>query len=536
MPKFMKDRAIALLDGGIESYLLGLYGLNLPSLRVRKKVETKNAPVMGMFGASVELLVKACLVQAYGIGAMYKSGEVEKGVFKFGSDCINEFKIAIRDNEQAVAFIWKNTEDNQEDKELIIHYLNKFKLLQELRANGLHAGEGCSRDVAVATANDVYDFIILLSKGKKLKAYLKGIPAPETTIRDREAIIEDLSRRISSNEPVESKVNTLRGMYIVLPYVPELKPDWIDRFDKISVAPPQQDDLNYLMQTLQEAHSIYLLKNRGGKDGIPVHIAPDNPDALPIAIQNIKRVLSSIPDQFNNDVLTANTRLDQNRLDLPIDDFLIDLFGLGIDNTKILQKGAKFTAQQVWPFVVSAYSTQGTPRPCWQFIERCDEIQQLISYIERAKKIGNGYFKRRAGTVIKCLRAFSTGAAVTLKSEKDSIFNEISDFVNAEVKPNPITPQFIRANNFSDDTAKILSDYVSDKIGAGDVIEKILGLESFDPSDRTVVVSLIKHCVRIDQRNGLVAVLRSDHMKSYYSVTRKQMFFIDICNSGLSIR
>ena len=45
MPKFMKDRAIALLDGGIESYLLGLYGLNLPSLRVRKKVETKNGIV-----------------------------------------------------------------------------------------------------------------------------------------------------------------------------------------------------------------------------------------------------------------------------------------------------------------------------------------------------------------------------------------------------------------------------------------------------------------------------------------------------------
>ena len=93
-----------------------------------------------------------------------------------------------------------------------------------------------------------------------------------------------------------------------------------------SITPPQQDDVNYLMQTLQEAHSIYLLKNRGGKDGIPVHIEPDNPDALPIAIQNIKRTLSTIPDQFNNDVLTANTWLDKNRLHLPIDDFLIDLF------------------------------------------------------------------------------------------------------------------------------------------------------------------------------------------------------------------
>lgn len=216
MPKFMKDKAIALLDGGIESYLLGLYGLNLPSLRIRKKAETKNAPVMGMFGASVELLVKACLVQAYGIGSMYKSGDVDSGVFKFGTDCINEFKSAVRNDDPAVLFIWKNADESKDDKEILINYLNKFKLLQELRANGLHAGEGCSRDVAVATANDVYDFIVLLSKGKKLKAYLKGIPAPESTIRDREAIIEDLSRRITSKESIESKVNTLRGMYIVL--------------------------------------------------------------------------------------------------------------------------------------------------------------------------------------------------------------------------------------------------------------------------------------------------------------------------------
>ncbi len=120
MPKFMKDRAIALLDGGIETYILGLYGLNLTSLRIRKKVDTKNAPVMGMFGASVELLVKACLVQAYWIAAMYKSGDVESGIFKFEYECINEFKNSIRDNDPAVAFIWNNREELGNDKNILI--------------------------------------------------------------------------------------------------------------------------------------------------------------------------------------------------------------------------------------------------------------------------------------------------------------------------------------------------------------------------------------------------------------------------------
>lgn len=534
MPKFMKDRAIALIDGGIESYLLGLFGLNLPAQRVRKKAETKNAPVMGMFGAAVELFVKACLVQAFGINAMYRPGNASDKPYKSGTDCIEELKSAIRKDDPAISFIWKNEEEKQEDKNVLINYLNKFKLLQRLRANGLHAGEGCSKDVAVVTANEVYGFISLLSKGKKLKAYLKLIPAPETTIRDREAIIEDLSRRISSKNSLEEKVSTLRGMYIVLPYVPEIKPDWIDCFDKISVTPPQQEDVNYLMKTLQEAHSIYLLKNRG-KDGIPVRIEPKNPDALPIAIQNIKRTLATITEQFNIDVLTANTRFAQNCLDIPIEDFLVELFDLGIETTKILQRGEKFTAQQAWPFVVSAYSTQGAPRPCWQFITNCDEHNQLISFMEKAKEIGNGYYKRRADTLIKCVRAYYSSEKVIFYEEKEPVFNQIDGFLKNELNPNPISPQFIKNNSFSEDTAGILSDYISGQINEGDLIEQILSLDSFDKVDKKVVNCMIKYCTKLDQRKGLVAVLRSDKVKGYHSLARKQMFFMDICSSGLLI-
>lgn len=260
MPKFMKDRAIELLDGGIESYLLGLYGLNLPTLRNRRKQDTRYAPIMGMFGAAVELLVKACLVQAKGIPAMFKNGDVNSGVYKFGTECLDEFRKAVRNDDKIVGFIWKDETAKKEDREIIINYLCKFRLLQDMRANGLHAGIGCSRDVVVSTANDIYDFIQILAKGKKLKAYLKIIPAPEATIRDREVIIEDLQRRLNSRKTLQEKTDVLRGMYMVLPYIPDLKPEWIDCFEKIDVAPPTQNDVNYLIKTLQEAHSIYLLK------------------------------------------------------------------------------------------------------------------------------------------------------------------------------------------------------------------------------------------------------------------------------------
>lgn len=147
-----------------------------------------------------------------------------------------------------------------------------------------------------------------------MRPYLKNVPAPEATIRDREAIIEDLTRRMKTAKKDSSKVELLRSMYIVLPYVPEIKPDWVDTFDRIAVSPPTEGDLSYLAKTLSDARSIYLLKNRGGKEGVPVKVEPQNPNALPIAIQNIKRTLNTTPDKFNNDILTANTRLDEARL------------------------------------------------------------------------------------------------------------------------------------------------------------------------------------------------------------------------------
>ena len=88
MPKFLKDNAIVLLDGGIEAYLMALYGMAMPSVRIFRKPETKYAPIVGLYGAAAELLVKACLVQAKGLATMYKDGSVVSGIYRYGSDVI----------------------------------------------------------------------------------------------------------------------------------------------------------------------------------------------------------------------------------------------------------------------------------------------------------------------------------------------------------------------------------------------------------------------------------------------------------------
>ena len=82
MPKFLKNNTIVLLDGGVESYLMALYGMAMPTLRNLRKPETKQAPIVGLYGAAAELLVKACLVQAKGVEAMYKDGNIASGVYR----------------------------------------------------------------------------------------------------------------------------------------------------------------------------------------------------------------------------------------------------------------------------------------------------------------------------------------------------------------------------------------------------------------------------------------------------------------------
>jgi hypothetical protein len=80
----------------------------------------------------------------------------------------------------------------------------------------------------------------------------------------------------------------------------------------------------------------------------------------------------------------------------------------------------------------------------------------------------------------------------------------------------------------------ILGDYLSGKIGPGEALEEILSdsiTENTD--DKRVAKELMYVCNTYDQRRGLIAVIRSTSMKSYKSLARKQMFFMDISSINI---
>ena len=169
-------------------------------------------------------------------------------------------------------------------------------------------------------------------------------------------------------------------------------------------------------------------------------------------------------------------------------------------------------------------------------IEKCNETDKLISILKRIKSIGNGYYKRRVDTVIHMIRSHVNGTELSFDNKHDKVFDEAKVFIQkySERPPqNPFTPQFIKGLHLTEATKASLQSYITSEQGAGKTIERILEAKKMELDDKRIVVALMRSCVRFDQRNGLVAIIRSDEMKTYHSEARKRMFFIDLAHSGV---
>lgn len=529
MPPLLKRDALCLLEGGIETYLLALCGTRIPNLRPRRILKTRYAPVIGLYGSCVELLSKACLVQA-------KNKEIilqDNGFYKYGSEIIDEFRKVLKENDEDFDFLWKDTEEPTALRDSLFDLVSKFRMLQTLRANGLHAGIGPSRDVVILIANDVYDFVRALSQSKKLNPYLRNIPAPETPVIHRGALIEDLARRLSGTTELEEKANLLRAIYLVLPHVPELQPEWLDKFDKVNIL-PKEDDFSYLMTTLTEAHGIHFFRQRGAGEGIPFYIDQDNPNSIPISLYFLKREITQIPHQFYADVGNANGRLKQGILDLPPEDFLLDLYVIGLDKSNICQSDTKLTAQQVWPFIATALSTQGTPRPYWFFINWCDELKKLKAILKQAVSYGNAYFRKRINEVltgIDCLIENKEwpNTYIVIKEINDTLegFQYTRELMGEKIKQG-LVGKYKPEGELLVDLNEVLDD--SKKIGT--VLEKILEKESLNDIERYWAKLLSRFIYRFDEKSTLLAVLRTYDLVGFWTSVRKAMRLNDLIMFG----
>lgn len=356
----------------------------------------------------------------------------------------------------------------------------------------------------------------------------------EEPVIDRAIILEDLSRRLASSDELGEQAKLLRAIYLILPKVPETEPEWLEKLEIVSVL-PNADDLAYLLRNMSDIHGIHLLKGRGiNTTGIPVYVDNKNPNAIPISTYYIKRELTKIPDQFHADSATANGRLNSGYLGLPPEDFILDLFSIGIQYSGILPDGQNFlTAQQVWPFVASAISTQGTTRPFWFLVTKCDELPKLITFINKIEPIGNAYLRKRTGELRNGIEAIINNDKINDKK----ICKELKEAAKESMYSRGYFLKLLKRETESLEvlTEKLkveFSKFINGSLPLGEVIVNLLKAGQLEEEEKYWIRQSISALNKYEDRNGLISIYNNSQYKAYQSKCRKLMRYIDYVENG----
>lgn len=373
---------------------------------------SKYSAEIGLIGASVEQLIAACIVQAKGIKAITQE---KSGHYKTFKNLISDFQKLIKDHILARS-LYKGIKNIDEHQDNLNKYATRLRLLCTARAFGLHGGVGLTHEATVVQAVQASNFMELISKSDNFKPYLRYIPKCLLYKIDRTLILEDLAAKLN-NANEEDKPALLASIYLVLPEIPENEPEWLKIFEKITIA-PAENDLVYLTQVLSTALPATLIR-ASSKDGdfLPVTISSDNPNAIPISSFHLKRKHINLKDQWYADIANANGRIEDGVLDLPPQHTVAAVFGIGLDEAKIMA-GQNFGPHESWPFIISSMNSSGTCGPYWFLVQKTDDLGQLKKQLLNAKKFAS---KKLILNINECI------AGIELIQEKDIDISENLD-------------------------------------------------------------------------------------------------------------
>ncbi|MBX9297181.1 hypothetical protein K5M33_15725 [Chromobacterium vaccinii] len=359
-------------------------------------------------------------------------------------------------------------------------------------------------------AQKVLDFFRLLSCSSRVRPYLERLPRPLEGRVDQELLVDELARQFMAAETLGDRSQMLRSLFLVLPEVPDAVPDWLDAFDR-SVVAPTSEDISLLLQTLERAAPVRFQRLNAAGQILPVAVRQQDPNALPIAAHFLRRAFGDMRDQFAADVGTANGRLDAGTLDVPPESFLLDLCVLG--SRQICQSLGRqvLTAHEVWPFVATALSQQGTERPFWFLVSLVDDLGQLIGQLRRAFAVSRrAQFRQQEGPTIEALEALRNGHQLIAAAPLTHFTKKA--YVRAESGKQSLASAVERNRGSIRDAgleAGALLRHVSEgALSAGQAYEVIMALDdqkskqywsrllaeaSTDPEDRSMLVQILRN-------------------------------------------
>lgn len=393
MPQYLRAESLRLLESATEAFTLALTGLGTPPRREFRDPSSQFAPIIGLMGVAVEQSMAAILVQVHGHDVMFRGSKADKDAgaqsYKTFQQILHDLRDLLRNGVPRSNFLTAGLDDPEAHIRCLMEQTDGFLMLGSQRALGLHAGKGPSREVVYHIAQKVFEFMKSLSKSKKLRAYLEGIPVLPQPPEPASILIEDLARKLAKTDSrdTEGRASLISSIFLVLPSIPDQEPEWLEALERVAVA-PSDSDLSLLVTTLHRAIPVQLQKlSANAKAALSMAVRPNDPDAIPVAPYRLKRQLTEICDQFDGDVVLANGRLQSGMLHLPPEEFTRELFCLtpaGV--TQILKKaGPKpLTAHDVWPFIVTALKSKGTEPPFWFLVGMVEDLGQVRSQVGKA--------------------------------------------------------------------------------------------------------------------------------------------------------
>lgn len=399
MPQFLRRDAVRLLEAAAESLSLALMGLSVPPrLRLRESAALY-APHTGLTGAAVEQAMAACLVHVYGPEILIAA----ENRYKTGREILHDFRALTRERPLRASVLVTGVPNAPDHWQQLAEKTTGFTHLITARAVGLHAGSGPLRDVAVTLAKSVVDFLETLARSSRVRPYLDHLPRIHEQPKHFRILVDELMQMVRGAESPHDRAVALSSLFLILPETPEEPPEWLDALERVTLV-PREADLTLLLNAINAAVPAELQRVGRRGEGLPVVVRPEDPAAIPIAPQYLRRSFTEIKDQFYADIGNSNARLDQDRLNLPPYDFVLDLFAAGLDHLNLAADG-QLTAHETWSFMMASLARQGTAGPYWFLVDSTSDPGQVEALIRRACGLATRSVRERSREFFEGIQA-----------------------------------------------------------------------------------------------------------------------------------
>ena len=536
MPKYLKKDSIRFLESSIETISMAITSLGIPERIDLRNNLAKNSVTIGLVGISAELAMSAILIQANGKNSLL----LPSGYYKSASNILDDFKKLIKERNLKISFLIKDVDDMEKMFNDILNKLPKFKLLMSLRASGIHAGIGVSKDVCIVEINEVIDFLSLISKSSRIKPYTFSIPKKIEVIKENQILIDELIEKLKNSNDIIEKANAIASIYLVAPELPEHSERWMDSFEKLMIS-PKANDISFLLDTLKDSKYASLIKVSKSEIGLPVVVEKDNPLSLPIEPQFLKKSFTSIKDRFYADTSVSNGRLEDNILDVPPIDSIYEIFTFKFEKLGIeTNKSGLISHNETWSLICSSLTYAGTIGPIWYFIRKTDNINQLKADLKKALNTADTKLIKNLKKIKGSFDAVFSEEEIESTQEYVRNIIEIKEFADKKrenlailIEKQKGTPKELKGVALED-----FKKFEDEEITLGDLIINIID-NKYKFNNNVKIYWAKNFCEASNEEDdleGILAIIKTKEMKSIHTVARKAIQMIDFVNYGPSVK